>query len=150
VSTLKKELVLPSIAFCGMPPRSELICIGAFPAATFKTAKKTVPSHYSSETQYSALSYRQGIENWSPLAGNASENFSAACGEVNFSQYTVQKRYSTDRNGILLTKTNKKYREGTLLIKINKKYTERTLPKKIQGKGHPMTCLCRHTGDAEA
>jgi len=40
VSTLKKELVLPSMAFCGMPPRSELICIGAFPAAPFKTAKK--------------------------------------------------------------------------------------------------------------
>lgn len=38
VSGLKNELVLPSMAFCGSPPGSELICIGAFPAATFSTA----------------------------------------------------------------------------------------------------------------
>lgn len=40
VSGLKNELVLPSMAFCGNPPGSELICIGAFPAATFSTAIK--------------------------------------------------------------------------------------------------------------
>lgn len=40
VSALKKPLVLPSIAFCGIPPISVLICIGALPAATFNTGIK--------------------------------------------------------------------------------------------------------------
>lgn len=40
VSAEKNDEVDPSMAFCGMPAPSVEICIGAFPAATFKTAKK--------------------------------------------------------------------------------------------------------------
>lgn len=39
VSLLKNALVLPSIAFWGIPPESVLICMGALPAATFRTEK---------------------------------------------------------------------------------------------------------------
>lgn len=39
VSWLKKPDVDPSMAFCGTPDPSVEICIGAFPAATFKTVK---------------------------------------------------------------------------------------------------------------
>lgn len=38
VSVEQKDEVDPSMAFCGMPGPSVEICIGAFPAATFKTA----------------------------------------------------------------------------------------------------------------
>ena len=37
VERSKKVLVLPSTAFCGIPPSATLDCIGAFPAATFST-----------------------------------------------------------------------------------------------------------------
>lgn len=40
VSKLKNELVLPSMAFCGIPSSSVLICMGALPAATLSTEKR--------------------------------------------------------------------------------------------------------------
>lgn len=40
VSAEKNADVEPSIAFCGMPEPSVEICIGALPAATFKTVMK--------------------------------------------------------------------------------------------------------------
>lgn len=40
VSDVKKLLVLPSTARSGTPPKATLDCIGALPAATFKTRKK--------------------------------------------------------------------------------------------------------------
>jgi hypothetical protein len=39
VSDEKNDEVDPSMAFCGIPGPSVDICIGAFPAATFNTAK---------------------------------------------------------------------------------------------------------------
>lgn len=42
VSAEKNDEVEPSMAFCGMPEPSVDICIGAFPAATFKTAKQKI------------------------------------------------------------------------------------------------------------
>jgi len=40
VSGVKKAEVEPSMAFCGAPAPSVEICMGALPAATFKTAEK--------------------------------------------------------------------------------------------------------------
>lgn len=40
VSAEKKADVEPSIAFCGIPLPSVEICMGALPAATFRTAKE--------------------------------------------------------------------------------------------------------------
>lgn len=40
VSAWKKEDVDPSMAFWGIPAPSVEICIGAFPAATFRTVNK--------------------------------------------------------------------------------------------------------------
>lgn len=40
VSDEKNDEVDPSMAFCGMPGPSVDICIGAFPAATFKTVEE--------------------------------------------------------------------------------------------------------------
>lgn len=40
MSPLKKALVLPSMAFWGIPPASVLTCMGAFPAATLRTVTK--------------------------------------------------------------------------------------------------------------
>ena len=37
MSESKKVEVEPSIAFCGMPPSATELCIGALPAATFRT-----------------------------------------------------------------------------------------------------------------
>ena len=68
---------------------------------------------------------------------------------MNHAHFFLKLVYKQDCKGILCTLSSKRMHNMVTFMLINNAWLKISYPEKCVGKGHPMTCLCRHRGEVE-